>query len=518
MTTLSGANRFWISLTAGLLVGTATGVLTQRWPVGLLAVVIVTSPVAIEGGEAAVVAALEASRQTPVTARADEAAMEWPYAEFGAPGVPASRTELADLGTTLVTFPNGVRLTVKPTTFRDEQILVSVRTGIGDLSQPTDRVTAAQLADSVMIPGGLSRLTVDQMNRVLTGRTYGVNGGMGTDAFQFSGATKPEDLQLQMQVMAAYMTDPGLRAAPFELARSTYPQQLAQIMSTPGGAFGAQASELLAGGDKRAATPTAEQVAAIQLDDVRKVIKDGLASGPIDIVMVGDVTVDDAIRTVASTFGALPARGAAPTPPAGSEQRRFPAPTPTPVRLMHNGAAEQGLAYVAWPTVDSIGDRTEARQIGILSAVLQLRLNETIREQMAIAYSPGTSSNSSDVFPGYGSIFAAAEVKPQDFARFFEALDTIVADLRDKPVTQDELNRAQRPAVERLTRSRNDNGYWLGQLSDVQENPGMADEIRSHVADLESVAPADIQRMAQAYLRPDRAWRAEVVSANAPAQ
>ncbi len=43
MTTLSGANRFWISLTAGLLVGTATGVLTQRWPVGLLAVVIVTS-------------------------------------------------------------------------------------------------------------------------------------------------------------------------------------------------------------------------------------------------------------------------------------------------------------------------------------------------------------------------------------------------------------------------------------------------------------------------------------------
>ncbi|WP_413784713.1 DUF1345 domain-containing protein [Mycolicibacterium llatzerense] len=43
MTTPSGANRFWISLTAGLLVGTATGVLTQRWPVGLLAVVIVTS-------------------------------------------------------------------------------------------------------------------------------------------------------------------------------------------------------------------------------------------------------------------------------------------------------------------------------------------------------------------------------------------------------------------------------------------------------------------------------------------
>ena len=43
MTSLSGANRFWISLTAGVGVGLATGVLSQRWPVGLLAVVIVTA-------------------------------------------------------------------------------------------------------------------------------------------------------------------------------------------------------------------------------------------------------------------------------------------------------------------------------------------------------------------------------------------------------------------------------------------------------------------------------------------
>ncbi|BBX85382.1 hypothetical protein MAUB_32550 [Mycolicibacterium aubagnense] len=43
MTTLSGANRFWISLTAGLIVGAAIGVLTDRWPVGLLAVVITTA-------------------------------------------------------------------------------------------------------------------------------------------------------------------------------------------------------------------------------------------------------------------------------------------------------------------------------------------------------------------------------------------------------------------------------------------------------------------------------------------
>ena len=481
-------------------------------------VMLVVTPVEIEGGEAAVTAALEASRQVPVTARADEAAMQWPYADFGTPGVPSSRTEVADLGVTLITFPNGVRLTVKPTDFRDKQILVSVRTGIGDLSQPKDRVTASNMVDNVLTEGGLGDLTVDQLNRVLSGRTYSVNGGMGTDSFQFSGGTKPEDLQLQMQVMAAYMTDPGLRAAPFEQAKSAWPQQIAQLMATPGGAFALQAPVLLAGGDQRAAAPTPEQVAAFTLDEVRNIVKTGLASGPIDIVMVGDVTVDDAIRTVASTFGALPARGPAQTPPAGADQRRFPAPTAAPVRLTHNGQAEQALGYIAWPTVDSIGDRTEARQIGVLSAVLQLRLNDVIREQLAIAYSPRASNSSSDVFPGYGSISAGAEVKPEDLPRYYENIEKIAADLRDNPISEDELTRARRPMVESLSRSRNDNGYWIGQLQDAQEKPASLDEIRHHVADLESVTPADIQRMAQTYLRPDHAWRAEVVSANAPAQ
>src|SRR5690606_22991034 len=91
-------------------------------------VIMVTSPVAIEGGEAAVTAALEASRQVAVTARADEAALDWPYTDFGTPTQPTARTEIADLGVTRVDFPNGVRLFIKPTEFRDNQVLVNVRT------------------------------------------------------------------------------------------------------------------------------------------------------------------------------------------------------------------------------------------------------------------------------------------------------------------------------------------------------------------------------------------------------
>ncbi|MFN5618668.1 MAG: M16 family metallopeptidase, partial [Brevundimonas sp.] len=86
--------------------------------------VLVITPEPIEGGEAAVTGWLEASRATPVQARAEATALNWPYTSFGAPAAPAERRELAELGAPVLTFPNGVRLTVTPTEFRDAQILL----------------------------------------------------------------------------------------------------------------------------------------------------------------------------------------------------------------------------------------------------------------------------------------------------------------------------------------------------------------------------------------------------------
>ncbi|KQW83224.1 M16 family metallopeptidase [Brevundimonas sp. Root1279] len=484
-------------------------------------VVLVTTPAPIDGGEAAVTAALEASRRTVVTARAADAALEWPYTSFGTPGRPAQRTEIADLGVTRVDFPNGVRLFVKPTEFRDNQILVNVRTGIGELAQPVDRVTSMAFANTVMGPGGTGKLTVDQLTRVLSGKTYSVNAGITDDAFTLGGATRPEDLLLEMQALTAYLVDPGLRAAPFELARSQHPQTLEQLAATPGGVLGRDLGGLMSSGDKRQTTPTAEEVAAMSLEEIRKGVMDGRAHGPIDVVVVGDVTVDAAIESVASTFGALPDRGAQQQPTAAAAQRRFPATGGETIQLKHSGPAEQALGFVAWPTTDSIGDRTETRQLSLLSAVVQLRLNEEVREKLGIAYSPGASSSASSVFPDYGFLFMAAETRPENLETLFGAFDAITASLRDTPISDDELLRAKAPVVESLRRNQADNGYWVSQLAAVGRDPQALDEIRSNLADLEAVTPADIQRLAREYLTPDHAWRLAVTSsqpAATPAQ
>lgn len=484
-------------------------VFTGQGPLAL-----VSTPVEIEGGEAAVTRILEASAAKPVEAPAQQAQLEWPYNHFGTIGTPSGQTAYAALGATVVNFPNGVRLTVKPTNYKDKEILVSLSTGNGELGLPTDRYSPVSMASNVYTAGGLGKLTADEVSRVLTGRIYSSRFGVSDDGYALSGTTRPEDLDLQLQVLTAYLTDPGLRAAPFERVKAMLPQILEQQRATAMGAFSIEAGQLLANGDRRNSLPTAEELAAISITDVRTGVMAGLSQGPIDVVIVGDTTVEDATRAVASTLAALPTRSKAPAPLAGSDVRKFPAPNSTPVRITHNGQAEQAFAVVAWPTSDAKGDRRESRRVSLMGEVLSLRVLEEIREKQALSYSPSASTSASTTFDDYGYALIAAEVDYAKLADFYAAVDKVVASFADTPITADELTRARAPVIERLRRSQAGNGYWLGALSELAKDPATEQRITGHIDMLESFTVEDIQSAATTYLRPDKAWKMEVVAAN----
>lgn len=467
-----------------------------------------TTPEPIEGGAEAVTTAFNASAARPVEAQKAVEAVAWSYTEFGAPTAYA-REEIADLGVTLVRFHNGAVLVVKPTAFKDDEVLVAVRGGGGDLDLPSGEATSVWASSLVFSEGGLGRLTRAQVEQATAGRVASLDFKGLPDAYQLSGATTPADLTLQMQMLAAYYADAAWRPEPFDRIKGTFGQLLQQAEATPSGALAVRGAGLLADGDKRFSYPSDAEIAASTLQDLRDRVSASLASGPVEILIVGDVSVEDAIATTSATFGALPARD-----PASAESKgrtvRFPQPTQTPVVLRHGGSATQALGYVAWPTVDSVGDRREARTVSVLARVMQLRVTEELREKQGVAYSPAVGTNSSAVFPDYGYLFTQVETPPEALPGFFETVDRIAADLRDTPITADELQRARLPAVEGTRRAQATNAYWMNQLDGVAAYPARLDAVRRVVADLEAVTPEDVQRAARTYLQPDRAWRAEV--------
>jgi zinc protease len=102
------------------------------------------------------------------------------------------------------------------------------------------------------------------------------------------------------------------------------------------------------------------------------------------------------------------------------------------------------------------------------------------------------------------------EAPPQKLDGFFTDVAKIAADLRTTPVSDDELERAKKPAVEALEKAVQTNEYWLNGLAGAQADPRRLTILRSAEAGLERVSAADVEKAAQTYLIDDKAWKLEV--------
>jgi zinc protease len=472
-------------------------------------VVFLTSPTAIEGGQDAVLAAFKAADAAPVTEPAAVADTLWPYASFGPAGKVVERREAASVGATFLRFDNGVRLTVKPTAFRKDQVLVEVRVGDGRLDLPKDKPSASW-ARGAFIEGGLKKVTAEQLDQIMTSKIVGASFDLDDDAFVLGGATKPSDLPSQMQVLTAYLADPGLRPEAFERMKTYAATMHDQLEATPNGVLSRDLSALIHGGDARWAFPSREAIAASQPGDLAALVSGPLAHGAVEVIIVGDITVDQAIAATASTLGALP-RPPAPAPPDDARKIAFPAPTPRPIVHTHKGRADQAVAVAAWPTTDLFADVRGARILRVMVEVMKLRMIDELRVAQGATYSPSANLEASEDYPGFGYVSASVEIAPAKIPSFYDEVAKIAADLRAKDVTPDELKRATLPRIEALGKAYQTNEFWLDSLAGAQTDPRRLDVIGSQVPQLQSITAAEVRHAAQTYLDPAKEWKFEVL-------
>ncbi len=148
--------------------------------------------------------------------------------------------------------------------------------------------------------------------------------------------------------------------------------------------------------------------------------------------------------------------------------------------------------------------------------MIELRLLQDLREAAGDTYSPQAGATSSLTFPHYGYVSAVVEIPPAKLDDFYRDLAKISADLRANDVSADELQRAKKPIIESLQKSRQTNEYWLEQLSGAQVEPRRLDAIRGVIASLDRIGPVELKAAAQRYLLDDKVWKLQIVPA-APA-
>ena len=470
------------------------------------------TPDPVDGGEAAVAAAFAQARNASVAPPAAQAAKAWTYTDFGAPGRVVEQRTVPDLGVTFVRFANGVRLTVKPTAFRKDQTLVSVRFNHGRLALPKDSDPSTWAA-SAFIQAGLRGLSYEDVQQALASKTASIDLRLEDDAFAFNGTTRPQDLDVQLQLIAAYMTAPGWRPEAYQQARTEIGVALDTLSATPQGVETRDLAQLEHAGDDRWHVPTPAEVRDDPIAPFHSLMQHALSAGPLEVEVVGDVTVDQAVAAVAATFGALAPRPAD-AALSGDLAVRFPAPDPTPILRTHTGRADQAIAYIAWPTFDLFSDPQRARAMNVAAEVLDSRLVDQIRIAEGATYSPVSRSDASETFPDYGYAFASVETPPAKIASFYASVDRITADIAQHGITADELQRARAPRLEALAKSQQTNEYWIARLANAATDPERLTIIRDTLPGYVRLTADDVRRTAAAYLTSSRSWRFEVEPAN----
>lgn len=402
----------------------------------------------------------------------------------GPAGTVVERHHVDDLGVEQIRFANGVRLNIKHTDFRANEVLTTMRLGGGLLAMPHgERPVAPPL--SMLYLGGVAGLSAEQLLAGLRATQVSVDSvALGTNVVQFKGQNNPASLSDQLRLWADLVGKPDFDPHADALVQARVEAALQKADATAMAAF-ARHWPVFSNGDLRFAPLDLADVAGLSFSQSRQRFAPILADAPIEVTIVGDIDVDKAIAATAETLGALPPRRAQPLHDAGPDPK-FPTGG-EPIVWSHHGDAGRALVVSAWRAHDGF-DPNDSISQAVLDEILRTRLFNDLRQTSGATYSPTPLYAASTSVRGFGYIGAIVEVATGDVPLAERTLRTIASSLGELGPTAEELARVTAPMKARAALDMRTNAWWLNALDWAQTQPDALARARGYQSALAALS------------------------------
>ena len=216
--------------------------------------------------------------------------------------------EVSEVGVTEFTLSNGIRVVVKPTDFRqDEVVFTAFSPGGASLASDEDYFTAT-VADLIVAKSGVGAFDRTQLTRKLAGKLATVTPSIGEYAEGLSGRASSDDLETLFQLIHLYVTAPRIDSTAVESFRN---QQRALILNrnaTPGSAFQDSLTAAFFGNWARRQPASIFDLDSLDPDLALALYRDRFADmGDFTFIFVGNFSLDT-LRTLSARYlGTLPA-------------------------------------------------------------------------------------------------------------------------------------------------------------------------------------------------------------------
>ncbi len=435
----------------------------------------------------------------PPAASSVEVPVAWPYSAFGKPGKVVARKAFPTLDMVRLTFDNGVVAFVKTLDGEAEKgVAVQVAFGSGRRELAGDATLEALLGARMTPYMGLGKISYLDMTRALSEHGFSVDLSIEENTSLLAGSTRPGDVGVQLEVLAAFAADAGFRTDMDAAFPTAIRAGLRVMRSQPGAAVELAIADALRPGHP-SLLPPEEVIAAMRAKDFAALLGPGLSTEPLEVTLVGAVDEKTAIPLLARTFGALPRRQAVDRRRTdswyiGGLDKALP-----PITVTLPGASTAAAGAV-WPLWNGTPERRrEEIAVQMAARILSDILRKRIREQLGKTYSPAVEATIEDD-SDQGLILALVDTAPADVEVVRKEVLTAAAAIAAGQFDQDSLDRARAPYLAQLDQARGQNAWWARLVATQHGDAARIDEALTQRDVAAALTLEDVKHAAAAWL------------------
>jgi zinc protease len=448
-------------------------------------------------GNAELLAMVERAELLPVKAYEEKTLATALMATTPKPGVVASVKTLPDLQVTQMTFENGVTVLLKATDFKNDEILLSgFRFGGSSLYSDADALNA-QYAATVSSQMGVGNFSPTDLRKVLAGKTVAASPRLSTLSEGISGQSGTADAETLLQLVNLYFTSPRTDKELFASFRTRQQGMIQNMMSDPRTVFQDSVGRMLYNFHPRAPRfPRVADFDRISVDRVITIYKErfGNARG-WSFVLVGsfDLQVMEALVTL--YLGSLPSQ---PGPPPAFKDLGIRPVKGVVKKEVYKGKEPQSLIAITF-TGEAPFTAEEPLKLQALLDVLDIKLTETLREQMSGAYTSQIGGSLSKFPYNNFTINLYIPCGPENVDKLIKAALGEIQKVKDQGPKPEDLAKVKQSFSKKYLENRKDNSYWLNALQRGVELGSNLGNILTAEKRMNELTPKDLQERAKKY-------------------
>jgi zinc protease len=395
------------------------------------------------------------------------------------------------------TLSNGVRVLVKPTDFKDDQILVS-GTSPGGLSRSGDPANlSSQFAAVVATQGGVGRFSATDLQKALAGKAVDVFPSIGLTEEGISGQVAPSDLETFLELVWLHFTAPRADSGSFQAFVQQARAYVQNRGASPDVAFQDTLQAVMWQGHPLSRPFTPDRVAELELSRALAFYRDRFAdAGDFTFVFVGKVD-PDLLRPLAERWlGALPAAGR------DDAWRDLGMRRPDGVvrRQVRRGIepVSQAAIFFHGPLEWS---RAERFALDAAREVLNFRLRDALREALGATYGVSVSAGTQRIPRPEYTFSIQFSADPARIDSLVGVVFEEIGRLKESGATADEVGRITETRLrEREVRLR-ENGFWLSLLeATARDGEPLAEALAEQEHLIRALTPEGVGAAARRYL------------------